>query len=291
MSEKLEATKSFLFENVLAISAEYGKEWLKKEAIPLLTTEIAKKGGEILLDYGAGMIPGIGGAVSEYRTNKKIKNLEVMTQTMIKRNDELREKFENHSLENKEILDDIFEMVIEKIEATSQKEKIQFMINGYAEFLDVENPSFDVAYLYFDTLDKLTLLDIDVLKMSYHGTYAYFNQEADDYIGLKDYHEILDKYDIEYSQYDSIRQNLLRIGLLENEFDNKIEKDYKNVENAIKELRSVLSGLFSVVEGKKKMNSVKKLTSKSDLKFKAKDRLKVSKFGRDFVQYFLNEEE
>lgn len=287
MTEKFDATKSFLFENLLSVSSEYGKEILKEQAIPLITNELVKQGGNLLIDYGANMIPGIGGAISEYRTSKKIKNIEKMVTILNENMDTLKEKFENQTIENKEVLDSIFEMVVGKIENISQEEKISYMIDGYSEFLNLENPSFDVAYLYFDTLDKLTLLDIDVLKLSYYVNYYPMFDEIEDYGGPTNYDEVLSKYDIDYFQYEAIRENLLRLGLFENEYDNKIEKDYKNVEQAIKELRATVGGLYDVISGKKKVSTIKKLTSKSDVKFKAKDRLKISKFGRDFVKYFL----
>lgn len=289
MGEKFEAAKSFLFENFLSISSEYGKEILKEEAIPLITNELVKQGGNVLIDYGANMIPGIGGAISEYRTSKKIKNIEKMMTILNENTDTLKEKFEHQTIENKEVLDSIFEMVVGKIENISQEEKIKYMVDGYSEFLDLKNPSFDVAYLYFDTLDKLTLLDIDVLKLFYYGNYYLMIDNIDSYDGPTSYDEVLTKYDIDYSQYEAIRENLLRLGLFENEYDDKIEKDYKNVEQAIKELRITVSGLYDVVNGKKKVSTIKKLTSKSDVKFKAKDRLKISKFGRNFVKHFLVE--
>lgn len=289
MGEKFDATKSFLFENMLSVFTNYGKDFLQDEAIPLITNELVKQGGNMLLDYGASAIPGIGGAISEYRTNKKIKNLEEMFAILNEKNAALKDKFENQTLENKEVLDFIFEMVFEKIEKVSQKEKIRYMIDGYSEFLNLENPSFDVAYLYFDTLDKLTLLDIDTLKLSYQSMYSYFSGEIEKNNEITGYNDILSKYDIDYSQYKSVRENLLRMGLFENEYDNKIEKDYKNVEKAIKEIKVTVSGLYDVINGKKKVSDVKKLTSKSDVKFNAKDRLKISKFGRDFVEHFLLE--
>lgn len=194
MDEKLDATKNFLFDNILSVVTEYGKDFLKENALPLVTNEIVRQGGDILIDYGAGLIPGIGGAITEFRTNKKIRNLEVMVQVINKRNEELKEKFEKQTLENKEILDEIFEMVMRKIESTNQSEKIEFMINGYSEFLNLDNPSFDVAYLYFDTLDKLTILDISVLKLSYK------TNTLDDIDGYNSYTDLLKAFDINYDQ-------------------------------------------------------------------------------------------
>lgn len=290
MGDKWDATKEFLFENVLSVVSEHGKELLKKEVIPMITNEIAKQGGNLLIDYGAGMIPGIGSAVSGYRTNKKIRNIETMVSILNENTIILKDKFEKQTQENKEVLDSIFEMVLEKVENISQEEKIKYMIDGYSEFLNLDNPSFDVAYLYFDTLDKLTLLDIDVLKLSYFSNYYYTLGNVDGHEGISSYEDILIKYDIDYSQYEAVRENLLRLGLFENDYDNKIEKDYKNVEQAIKELKTTVSGLYDAMNGKRKISSVKKLTSRSEVKFKAKDKLKISKFGRDFVEHFLIEE-
>ncbi|EMF0284179.1 hypothetical protein KGD03_000853 [Enterococcus hirae] len=280
MGEKLNAAKNFLFENVLSVVTEHGKDFLKENALPLLTNEIAKQGGDILIDYGASLIPGIGGAITEFRTNKKIRNLEVMVQVINKRNEELKEKFEKQTLENKEILDNIFEMVMQKIESTNQSEKIEFMINGYSEFLNLDNPSFDVAYLYFDTLDKLTILDISVLKLSYK------TNTLDDIDGYSSYTELLEAFDINYDQYVAVRENLYRLGLMQNEYDNKLAKDIKNLQIAIDEIRNSTESILISLSGKRNQK-LKKLTAKSKISLKAKDKLKISKFGKDFIRFFI----
>lgn len=280
MGEKVDATKNFLFENVLSVVTEHGKDFLKENALPLLTNEIARQGGDILIDYGASLIPGIGGAITEFRTSKKIRNLEVMVQVINKRNEELKEKFEKQTLENKEILDNIFEMVMQKIESTNQSEKIEFMINGYSEFLNLDNPSFDVAYLYFDTLDKLTILDISVLKLSYK------TNTLDDIDGYSSYTELLEAFDINYDQYVAVRENLYRLGLMQNEYDNKLAKDIKNLQIAIDEIRNSTESILNSLSGKRNQK-LKKLTVKSKISLKAKDKLKISKFGRDFIRFFI----
>lgn len=280
MGEKLNAAKNFLFENVLSVVTEHGKDFLKENALPLLTNEIAKQGGDILIDYGASLIPGIGGAITEFRTNKKIRNLEVMIQVINKRNEELKGKFEKQTLENKEILDNIFEMVMQKIESTNQSEKIEFMINGYSEFLNLDNPSFDVAYLYFDTLDKLTILDISVLKLSYK------TNTLDDIDGYSSYTELLEAFDINYDQYVAVRENLYRLGLMQNEYDNKLAKDIKNLQIAIDEIRNSTESILNSLSGKRNQK-LKKLTEKSKISLKAKDKLKISKFGKDFIRFFI----
>lgn len=280
MGEKIDAIKGFLFENVLEVISEQGKDFLKENALPLLTNEIARQGGDILIDYGASLIPGIGGAITEFRTNKKIRNLEVMVQIIDERNEQLKEKFERQTIANKEILDEIFEMVMRKIESTSQSEKIEFMINGYSEFLNLDNPSFDVAYLYFDTLDKLTILDISVLKLSYRAN------TLEDIDGYSNYEELLKAFDINYDQYVAIRENLNRLGLMENEYDDKLVKDINNLQVAIDEIRGSTESIIKALSGARNAK-IKTLSNKSKVRLKAKDRLKISKFGRDFIRFFI----
>ena len=280
MGEKIDAIKGFLFENVLSVVSEQGKDILKENVVPLITNELARQGGDILIDYGASLIPGIGGAITEFRTNKKIKNLEVMVQAISKRDEELKEKFEKQTLKNKQILDEIFEMVMRKIESTSQSEKIEIMINGYSEFLNLDNPSFDVAYLYFDTLDKLTILDISVLKLSYRAN------TLEDIDGYSNYEELLKAFDINYDQYVAIRENLNRLGLMENEYDDKLVKDINNLQVAIDEIRGSTESIIKALSGARNAK-IKTLSNKSKVRLKAKDRLKISKFGRDFIRFFI----
>lgn len=275
MAEKAKQTGDFLLENLLNVAAQYATEEGKQYVAEQLLPNAVEKGVGFLLDYGATSIPAIGSAVNSYRTNKKIANLNAMLDVLKDRVDEIHNLFEKQSIENKRVLDDVFNMVVEKIGTTYQEEKIQYMINGYVELLSVENPSFDTAYLYFDTLDRLTILDIAVLKVSY---------------GLegKTYPDILEEFDIDVNQYRAIRGNLYRMGLLEAISDSTVESDLKQMSGAIDELKAVLSDVIKNLSSSK-VKSIKKLTSKSNVKIKSKNRLKISKFGRNFVNFFLNE--
>lgn len=275
MTEKSKATKEFLLENVLNVVIQYAAEGGKQYVAGQLLPNAVEKGVGFLLDYGATSIPAIGSAVSTYRTNKKIENLNTMLNLLNARVDEINNLFEKQSIENKRVLDDVFNMVIEKISNTYQDEKIQFMISGYVELLAVENPSFDTAYLYFDTLDRLTILDLAVLKLSY-------GQENQTYM------DILEEFDIDISQYRAIRENLYRMGLLESISDNTVESDLKQLSEAIDELKTVFADAINKLSSGK-VKSIKKFTSKSTVKIKSKNRLKISKFGRDFVKFFLKE--
>ncbi|MHC5250461.1 hypothetical protein [Enterococcus sp. LJL90] len=286
MGDKFDGFKSFLFESFLEASADYGKELGKEALTDLSLGAVAEIGGQFMVEVGGNMIPAIGPAISSFRLNKKLKNMHLMMKELSERNNELSVKFQKQSEENKQILDDIFNMMVEKVSNTWQEEKIKYLVNGYSELLEVENPSFDTAYLYFDTLDKLTILDIETLKLSYRVKTMFYDIDGNP----ATYRDVTEKFDIDNSQYNAVRQNLLRIGLLENDYDDKLEQDLKNIIAGVDELRDVANSILSVLSGKRNAK-LKKLTSKSELKLKAKDKLKISKFGIEFIRFFMPKED
>lgn len=286
MGERMSAVKEFLFENILQISVNYGAEMAKEVAQQAALEATSEMGVNVLIDATSSMIPAVGPAITSFRNNKRMKNTELLLKELNKRQEDLQRKFEDQSQSNKEILDDIFEMVIEKISHTMQEEKIRYMVNGYSDLLELENPSFDTAYLYFDTLDKLTILDIETLKLSYPLSSEMQNSGE----WPSTFSDILEKFDIDYSQYTAVRENLYRFGLLENDYDDKLDKDLENIIKAIKDIRGVTESLVDAWSSKK-TPKIKKLSSKSQVKLKAKDRLKISKFGRNFISFFIESNE
>lgn len=281
----MNAAKEFLFDNALTVAVETGAEIGKEVLKETVKNELVELGGNFMIDMVGSSIPGIGGAISSYKTNKKIKNLSRMLVELNQKHDELKTKFDNHSLENREVLDDIFAMVIEKISATWQEEKIEYMINGYSELLNIDNPSFDTAYLYFDTLDRLTILDIAVLKVSHRTKITWYGEQSN----LPTGEEIRAEFDISQSQYVAVQQNLLRMGLLENEYDSDLVNDLDTIDKAIKEIKATTESLVNIVSEKRGAR-LRKLTNKSNVKLKAKDRLKISNFGTNLLKFFMEEE-
>ncbi|MGM0258227.1 hypothetical protein [Enterococcus sp. AZ102] len=282
MKEKMKEIGSFLFENILGVASDIAKDKGKELVGTLGLETFTQIGADVMIDMGGSMIPAIGPAISTYKTNKKIKNLDIMIQKIADRLDLFEERYGKQSIENKEILDEIFNMITDKISNTYQTEKIEYMVNGYLELLNVKNPSFDTAYLYFDTLDKLTILDLSVLKLSY-SVYTPYNRES--ISEFENYQELEREFDIDDSQYLVIKENLYRFGLLENEVDAGIAKSLDSIQKAVIELRSTTESIYNQLSGKKV--KLKALTSKSKIKLKDRDRLKISKFGRQFVQFFV----
>lgn len=280
MKDKIEATTGFLTENVLSIIAEYGKETAKEQVKQVVTEEGVKLAAMIGVDMAGSMIPGIGNAISSYRTQKQIKNLSVFIAELEKRMKEIQSNLKEQTEENKQTLDSVLEIVMEKAANTSQSGKIEYMINGFTNLTNTENISYDISYLYYDVLERMTMLDISALRLSYVPL-MYMEDER------KTYLDIMEEFNIDYYQYISVRENLNRMGLLENVYDDALEKDLNSMISNVNDLNKSVSSIQEALEDPRKMKRIIKLKKNTNIKLKAKDSLKTSKFGRAFTEFFI----
>lgn len=282
MGEKFKAFKGFLFENILGIATEYGGNLLKEQGTELIANRALQIGTNVAIDAGVSMVPAIGNAISSFRTNKQIANLQILIDELFKRSDEMSQAFSNQSEENKKVLDQIFDTFFQSAINSDQEDKIKYMVVGYSEILKVDNPSFDIAYLYYNVLDSITILDIDVLKLMYSVRRI---ETPEGFNAPSSYEEILNTFHIDVAQYNAVRNHLMRVGLVEDQYDSVSQKDMKKVEEAIKDIVKSLKSVEKAITGKSK--KINELTNKSNFKVQATTRLKISRFGRDFVEFFL----
>lgn len=280
--KKSGAIKTFLTEHILNVATDNGKNMLKEIAQETIENESLEIVSSVVSDMAGSMIPAVGPAISTYRTEKKLHNIRLTLAELDKKSNIIIENLSKKSVENKIEIDKIMELLLEKASRTSQEEKIAYMVNGFIHITKSENINYDIAYLYYDTLDRITLLDIACLNLSYNFNYYPLDSDG------KSYKDILDEFNIDSSQYTAVRENLERMGLLENQYDEHMEKDFKNVIDAINELYKAVGTMQdSLTNPKKKFTKVK---SGMKVKLNAKDSLKISRFGRDFVKYFLSSE-
>jgi hypothetical protein len=92
--------------------------------------------------------------------------------------------------------------------------------------------------------------------------------------GRRIYQDVLDEFQIEYEQYDAVREKLARIGLLETKRDREVEKLYKNVEALGKYIQDLSKNKSSRL-------SLDRLSKN--------DGYHMSKFGRNFLEFFVEE--
>lgn len=247
--------------------------------------------GEVALESGVNIVPIVGNTISSYRVNKKIKNLEEFICLIANKLEFFTERLEVASQSDKEKYSELLDYAYDSVGSYGQKEKIKFLINGLETIVNTDEVSFDIAYLYINTLNRLSLLDISVIKM-YSSPSPYFNADAEnDSAEFKSYQDVLDKFNITMEQYNAVRSNLNILGLLEKKTDQTLEKDLSELENHIlridSNLKSIHSDLEMIMNPKKKISKLKKIKLEK-IRINANDKFVVSKFGKDFYKYFLN---
>lgn len=287
---KKDAVIGFLVDNIFSFlktsASAVGEQITSQQG---LETGMEMLGGAAL-DTGLGFVPGIGNAVSSYRTNRKIQNIEAFGKELSKRVDSLQNSVNNMEIEDKQKADAILDYALVSVESYTQEEKISYLANGIDIIFKNSNISYDISYLYINTLNNLTILDISVLKIYTNNTYTNYGKSHE----FNSYQDILDKFNIEYEQYQGIQSNLYRMGILETQTDRLIEKDLSEIEktvNAIeKDVKNIHSIIGDLIDPKKSVKKIPSLSAKSP-KIKSKDRYEISKFGREFYQYFISENE
>ena len=287
---KKDAVKGFLVDNIFGFlqtgASAVGEQIISQQG---LETGMEMLGG-VALDTGLGFVPAIGNAVSSYRTNRKIQNIEAFGKELSNRVDSLQNSVNNMEIDDKQRADAILDYALVSVESYTQGEKIRYLANGIDIIFKNSNISYDISYLYINTLNNLTMLDISVLKIYTNNTYTNYGKLHE----FNSYQDILDKFNIEYEQYQGIQSNLYRMGILETQTDRLIEKDLSEIEktvNAIeKDVKNIHNIIGDLIDPKKSVKKIPSLSARSP-KIKSKDRYEISKFGRDFYQYFISENE
>lgn len=272
-----ELKESFV-EGLIETGKDIGKDQLKEAVPKVVSGEALQLGLEALGGLAIEMAPFIGRMASSYLTNKKIKNEHKFIIEIAKRVEELEKNMANKTTEQKVILDELGAYAYEKSIQTNQQEKISYIVNGFINMTKIDAVSEDIAYIYYDTLEQLTLLDISVLKL--YGKY-YFDMDS-----ASDYSEILQEFGIELYQYNAIRKNLQRMSLLVDSEEEKFEKHFKDFVKVFNDNMKLLSTFKNL-----KKFDVKQFGKLKDIKeYRSRESLKISKFGKDFLGFFVEED-
>lgn len=255
-------------EAVLTSATTQGADAIKETGLSLL--------GEVLTDTAASLIPGVAGAYASYKRTRLQRNVDAFAEELSSEIERLSEIFHHKTIEQKRELDRLYELVLEYVIDEPQVEKIEYLVNGLLNIAGHEEIKEDFILVYYDTLKDLRIIDLTVLKL--YGRYYMNNSETD----INSYQDVLDKHGISYEQYETIRSNLVRKGILTTKTEIILEKDLEAIEKAISELQSFI---LKATNPKNKS----KLPPLKSLKLKSKDKLELTKFGRDFIRYFLEE--
>lgn len=262
-----ETGSDLVLETFLTVGVETGGEVLKGSFTSMI--------GEIAVDTASSLVPGLSGAVTGYKRIRFEQNIKKFAEELNERVQEISIHFEEKTEEQKKKIDQLFQFVLDYVIDEPQEEKIKYMVNGFLSLTKHEKISDDFVLTYYDVLKELRIVDISVLRLMYQSRYIFQDSLNETF------QTVMERHGISYEQYQSVRRNLLRIGLLTTKTDLSLLDDLKEIQKRFKDLNSFLD---------KAMNPKNKaaLPKLKELKLKSKESLELAPFGRDFVKFFMN---
>lgn len=268
-----QSSREFALDTFLTVGSEISAEVAKKS--------IASAAGDLAVDAASSFIPGVSGAVQGYKRARFERNMIRVAEELNLKVESIQSNLDSKTSEQKEQIDRLFQYVIDSAIDEQQEEKIKYMVNGLVQITKHDFVSEDFVLTYYDVLKELRIIDISVLRLMNSTRFWY--QEG----SKETFHDVMERHGISYEQYEAVRRNLLRIGLLTTRTD-------LNVVDDLKEISKTFTNIFTYLEklSNPKSNRLPKL---KEPKFKSKEQFEISRFGKDFIDFFFemnqNEEE
>lgn len=234
--------------------------------------------GDLAVDGVSSFIPGLSGAVQGYKRARFERNITAFAEQLHLKVETINANLETKTAEQRKEIDRLFTIVMDYVIDEPQKEKIEYIVNGFIDLTSQEKVSEDFVLTYYDVLKELRMVDISVLRLMYSVRYIF------DEGSTETFRDVMERHGISYDQYQSVRGNLQRIGLLVTRTDLHIAGDLDEIMKKFKELYAYLDKAANP----KYTRSLPKLKMP---KFKSKEKLELSNFGKDFVRFFINKEE
>lgn len=269
--------------NILSTLLGAASDNLADEAKEELKTEALGSGGEIManiaLDTVAGFVPVMGNAISGYMKTKAIKNQTLYIKELYKRVDILEQANDIDDEEYNRKIDDLYILGSETSAKAKQEEKIKYISNGVLNTIK-HNFSYDISILYFSILDRLTILEIEILKQY---SIPYYERED---MWVKN---IIEDFNITDTGYEAAKSNLLRNGLLQNKTENYLQHDIDELIDSMEIAQKDIISIASYIESSKAKKKLK-ISNNKKIKNKTKDSITISSLGNDFIKYFVSED-
>lgn len=234
-------------------------------------SEIIKSIGETVVSEGPAMIIGeIAGAIApringirlSYKQNRFESHVKQALEIFSKRIETLELNYENLDKEIQEKFStEYLAWLLDNLYEEKQKEKIKYHVNGYINLMSNEAND-NLVLMFFDTMNELTRLDIEVLNL--------YSLNTQDNIW-----ELCKRYNLETEQIIVIKEKLARLGLLQSKNDEQRDKN--------------LDYVIQYLEVQDKDNRKKKPSGVSFPKTRIKkinrfESYSITKLGRGYLQ-------
>lgn len=211
-----------------SIAEEGVSSALNSENLPEIIADVA----DVVWPEGASLIVGsILGAVAHrinsvrqnYKQNRFERNVREALTVFGKRIDELELNFKNLNSDMKEKFNGLYlEWFLDNLYSERQVSKVPYHVNGFINFMNNDSND-NIMIMFFDTLNQLTQLDIDALKMY-------------DINSPENYNSLTQKYNLLPEQIKVIKEKLARLGLLYSKND---EQRDSNIDTIVEYLKKV----------------------------------------------------
>lgn len=231
------------------------------EVIEGIVESVASEGTAMLLGNVIGALaPRINGIRLNYKQRGFERRVEKALSVMACRIETLEDNFCSLTEEMQEKFRGIYvEWLLDNLYTEKQQEKVPAHVNGFINMMN-NDVNDNIMIMFFDTMNQLTQLDIDVLAM--------YSQNAQENI-----YGLCGRYNLTIEQVAIIKEKLVRLGLLYSRND---EKRDNNIDEILTYLRAFDKDLKSKKPKGVKFPNIKK-PNRSDT-------YSITSLGRDYLR-------
>jgi len=206
------------------------------------------------------IVPGVTSVMLAYKQKRQEKMFVKFMEEMQTRQDEFEDKVLRLDEESaKKIRTDFFGIVSDVVLDEVQEEKIKYIVNGFINLASIPNAKEDFVLIYYDTLNSLRVVDLGLLII--------YN---DPITNMKEgFQKAIDKIGVKNDQVEMINRKLLSLGLLASSTEDDVLTIYKHLKDP-EDRRHLASNPFD------------------DISSRARDMPQLTKFGRDFMEFFVD---
>ena len=250
-----------------AVSENGAKDLLESDLAKTAAVELGKhiveEGTALAIGSAfAAIAPRLNGIRLTYKENRFERNIKEAISVLDKRIDELDNHITSLSDEMQEKFRGLYvEWILDNLYEEKQIEKVPYQIQGFINMMNMDTTD-DIMLIFLETLNQLTVLDIDVLKM-YSRDYE------------ENWRNVCEKRGISYEQMDMIKAKLERHGLL---YSNNDDQRDANIDLVVEYLDK------RVKEENKKNGNPSKIRLGKTKKVKKSESYSITKLGRDFLK-------
>lgn len=169
-------------------------------------TVLPEAASQILSSVVGFAAPRVTGAVMGYREARFERRTKEAIEVLIRRIDDLEIQLATLSKETTEKFQGLYvEWLLDNIGDEKQPEKVEYNVNAFINLMNDEAND-NLMLMFFQTINELTVLDIEVLKLYVMGT--------EDNI-----YTLCDRNHLEVEQVSVIKEKLARLGMLHRKND------------------------------------------------------------------------